>query len=56
MAGKQMLHQALSSSAGHFVAAPACIVCWEQTNMLLQTPVAQELLPGGELSEQSWRF
>jgi hypothetical protein len=23
-------------------------------DMLLQTPAAQELLPGGELSEQSW--
>ncbi len=48
-----MLHQALSSSAGHFVAQRLRVSCM-MTDVLFQTPAAQELLPGGELSEQSW--
>ena len=49
-----MLHQALPGPAGHFVAQ--CLRVWsrENENMLLETLAARELLPGGELSEQSW--
>jgi hypothetical protein len=32
----------------------ACVYRYVIPDMLLQTPAAQELLPGGELSEQSW--
>jgi hypothetical protein len=47
------LHQALSSSAGHF-GAQCMRVSSCDNDVLLQTPAAQELLPGGELSEKSW--
>jgi hypothetical protein len=32
----------------------ACVYRYVIPDMLLQTPAAQELLPGGELSEQFW--
>ena len=48
-----MLHQALSSPAEHFVAQCLRVSSRENKKMLLETPAAQELLPGGELSEQS---
>jgi hypothetical protein len=32
----------------------ACVYRYVAPDVLLQTPAAQELLPGGELSEQSW--
>ena len=44
-------------TAGVLVGVPAlCPAAYRYVvpDMLLQTPAAQELLPGGELSEQSW--
>jgi hypothetical protein len=41
-----MPHQALSGRAEHFVVERLRVSSGE--NMLLQTPAAQELLPGGE--------
>jgi hypothetical protein len=47
------LHQALSSSAGHFAAQCLGVSSDEnKQNTLLQTSAAQELLPCEELSEQ----
>jgi hypothetical protein len=49
------LHQALPSSAGNFAAQYLRVSSGENNpNTLLKTPAAQDLLPGGELSEQSW--
>jgi len=48
-----MLHQALSIQLD-ISSRSACVYRLVITDVLLQTPAAQELLPGGELSEQSW--
>ena len=48
-----MLHQALSIRLD-ISSRSACVYRLVITDVLLQTPAAQELLPGGELSEQSW--